>query len=43
VGLGLVLLCDRIGVDLVEAMRAKVKKNGERYPVEASRGHAERP
>ncbi len=38
VGIGLVLLCDRIGVDLVEAMRAKVQKNGERYPVEAARG-----
>ena len=33
VGIGLVLLCDRIGLDLVEAMQAKLKKNGERYPV----------
>src|SRR5664279_251561 len=32
VGIGLVLLCERIGVDLVEAMRAKVRTNGGRYP-----------
>src|SRR6185503_14053725 len=43
VGIGLVLLCERIGVDLVEAMRAKVRRNGERYPVEGARGKAERP
>jgi NTP pyrophosphatase (non-canonical NTP hydrolase) len=43
VGIGLVLLCERIGVDLVEVMRAKVEKNGERYPVETARGNAERP
>jgi dCTP diphosphatase len=43
VGIGLVLLCERIGVDLVEAMRAKVRKNGERYPIEAARGKADRP
>jgi len=39
----LVLLCERIGVDLVEAMRAKVRRNGVRYPVEGARGKAERP
>lgn len=43
VGIGLVLLCERIGVDLVEVMRAKVAKNAERYPVEGARGKAERP
>jgi dCTP diphosphatase len=42
VGIGLVLLCDRIGVDFVEAMRAKVKKNAEKYPAETARGKAER-
>jgi NTP pyrophosphatase (non-canonical NTP hydrolase) len=42
VGIGLVLLCERIGVDLVEAMRAKVKVNGERYPAELVRGKADR-
>ncbi|HVU52341.1 MAG TPA: nucleotide pyrophosphohydrolase [Polyangia bacterium] len=43
VGLGLLLLCDRIGLDLVEAMAAKLARNAERYPVAASRGKAERP
>jgi NTP pyrophosphatase (non-canonical NTP hydrolase) len=43
VGIGLLLLCERIGLDFVEVMRAKVKKNAERYPVERARGRAERP
>ena len=32
VGIGLLLLCERIGLDFVEVMR--VVKNAERYPVE---------
>ena len=43
VGIALVLLCDRIGLDLPAAMAEKLARNGERYPVAASRGHAERP
>ena len=43
VGIGLVLLCERIGVDLVEVMRAKVVKNAAKYPAETARGKAERP
>jgi dCTP diphosphatase len=43
VGIGLLLLCERIGVDLFEVMRAKVAKNAEKYPVERARGKAERP
>lgn len=43
VGIGLVLLADRIGLDLVGAMREKLAKNAARYPVEAARGKAERP
>jgi NTP pyrophosphatase (non-canonical NTP hydrolase) len=43
VGLGLLLLCDRIGLDLVEAMQAKLARNAERYPAAASRGKADRP
>jgi dCTP diphosphatase len=43
VGIALVLLCDRIGVDLVEAMLAKIAKNAARYPADASRGRATRP
>ncbi|HEY4394490.1 MAG TPA: nucleotide pyrophosphohydrolase [Polyangia bacterium] len=43
VGIALLLLCDRIGLDLREAIVEKLAKNAERYPVETSRGHAERP
>ena len=43
VGIGLLLLCERIGLDFVEVMQAKVAKNAERYPAEAARGRAERP
>jgi NTP pyrophosphatase (non-canonical NTP hydrolase) len=43
VGIGLLLLCDRIGLDLPQAMAEKLAANAERYPAEASRGRAERP
>jgi dCTP diphosphatase len=43
VGIALVLLCDRIGVDLQTAMRDKLAKNRERYPVEHAKGRATRP
>src|SRR4029453_6672760 len=43
VGLALLLLCDRIGLDLIEVMRAKLQRNREKYPVERARGRAERP
>lgn len=43
VGIALVLLCDRIGLDLPQAMADKLARNAERYPVAASRGRAERP
>jgi len=43
VGIALLLLCDRIGLGLEEAMAAKLAANAERYPVERSRGRAERP
>ena len=42
VGLALLLLCDRIDLDLVEAMREKLAVNREKYPVETSRGRAEK-
>jgi hypothetical protein len=38
----LLLLCERIWLDFVEVMRAKVAKNAERYPAEAAWGRAER-
>jgi dCTP diphosphatase len=42
VGLALLLLCDRIDLDLLEAMREKLAVNREKYPVETSRGRAEK-
>lgn len=43
VGIALLLLCDRIGLDLTHAIADKVAANAARYPVETSRGRAERP
>lgn len=43
VGMALLLLCDRIGLSLEDAIAAKLAKNAQRYPVEKSRGRAERP
>jgi dCTP diphosphatase len=43
VGIGVLLLADRIGLDLVASMRAKLAKNAERYPADAARGRSERP
>ncbi len=43
VGIALLLLCDRIGMDLETAMREKLARNRQRYPVEHSKGKATRP
>jgi NTP pyrophosphatase (non-canonical NTP hydrolase) len=43
VGISLLLLCDRVGIDLLEAISEKMRLNGERYPIEKSKGRAERP
>jgi NTP pyrophosphatase (non-canonical NTP hydrolase) len=43
VGIALALLCDRIGMDLQTAMRDKLARNRQRYPVEHSKGKAARP
>lgn len=43
VGIALLLLCDRTGIDLAGAVAAKLARNRERYPVAKSRGRAERP
>jgi NTP pyrophosphatase (non-canonical NTP hydrolase) len=43
VGIALLLLCDRIGLELPRAIADKLARNAERYPVAASRGRAERP
>ena len=34
----LLQLCDKLGIDLAEAARAKLKANAEKYPVERARG-----
>ena len=43
VGIALLLLCDRIGLRLEHAVAEKLAANARRYPVESSRGRAERP
>jgi dCTP diphosphatase len=43
VGIALLLLCDRIGLDPQVAMREKLARNQQRYPVEHSKGKATRP
>lgn len=43
VGIALLLLCQRVGVDLVEVMGEKIAINAKSYPVEASRGRHARP
>jgi NTP pyrophosphatase (non-canonical NTP hydrolase) len=43
VGIALLLLCDRIGLDLPAAIADKLAANAARYPVATSRGRAERP
>ena len=43
VGIALLLLCDRIGLSLPDAIDSKLAANAVRYPVERSRGRAERP
>jgi dCTP diphosphatase len=43
VGIALLLLCERTGIDLLQAISDKLERNRGRYPVEASRGRAERP
>src|SRR5450759_460312 len=37
VGIALLLLCDRTGIDLRAAMREKLARNRTRYPVEQSK------
>lgn len=43
VGIGLLLLCDRIGVDLRKAITDKLASTRLRYPADKSRGKAQRP
>lgn len=43
VAIALLLFCDRIGVDLIDAVRAKLIVNAKNYPVGFSRGKPFRP
>lgn len=43
IGIALLLLCDRIGVDLPNAIGEKIELNAKNYPVSASRGRPLRP
>jgi dCTP diphosphatase len=43
VGIALLLLCDRTGIDLSEAMMAKLEVNRRKYPADQTRGRADRP
>ena len=41
--IGALLLCDRMGLDPIDAMRGKLAKNRRNYPADAVRGTSERP
>lgn len=43
VGIALLLLCDRIGLDLRTAIAQKLETNRAKYPAETARGRADRP
>jgi NTP pyrophosphatase (non-canonical NTP hydrolase) len=43
VGIALLLLSDRIGIDLLDAVRAKLALNNQKYPVGLSRGRSDPP
>lgn len=43
VGISLLLFCDKLGIDLVDAIERKVAMNETNYPIGNSRGRAERP
>jgi dCTP diphosphatase len=38
----LLQLCDKLGIDLLEAARAKLIANGEKYPIERARGSSKK-
>ncbi len=42
VGIALVMLCERLGVDLPEAMMAKIELNRRNYPVAKARENPDR-
>ena len=43
VGIALLLLCDRLGIDFPDALRRKLDTNRRNYPADVVRGRSERP
>ena len=43
VGIALLLLCERLGIDLVDAVRTKIVVNERNYPADQARGRHSRP
>jgi NTP pyrophosphatase (non-canonical NTP hydrolase) len=43
IAIAVLLLCDRLGLDLIDTIRAKIETNRHNYPVAKSRGTADRP
>jgi hypothetical protein len=43
VGIALILLCERTGIDLLSAVERKIELNAMNYPVDMTKGKAERP
>ena len=43
VGIALVLLCERTGIDLLGAIERKVELNATNYPVDLAKGKSDRP
>jgi NTP pyrophosphatase (non-canonical NTP hydrolase) len=43
VAIALLLFCDRVGIDLVNAVGNKIETNRANYPVKASKGRHSRP
>jgi NTP pyrophosphatase (non-canonical NTP hydrolase) len=43
VGIALLLFCERVGIDFLDAIERKIEVNRRNYPVDSSRGERERP
>lgn len=43
VAIALLLFCDRVGIDLLQAVERKIDLNEQNYPVELVKGRSERP
>jgi NTP pyrophosphatase (non-canonical NTP hydrolase) len=43
VGIALILLCDRAGIDLLDAVERKIDLNATNYPADLVKGKSDRP